>query len=203
MVLSQQAAWVANLRPRMPHCVCVWSMALCSALMSFVSVQAKGAELNLEESRLKVALIYNFSQYVDWPETAFADPGAPFFICVLGDERITQMLAPILRRHHRSRPIKIKMLTNQEEARSCHILYLDKDGGGNSEFAPDKMLGEASVLTISNDVKSLESGFAIAFTFQEERVGLNMNMAAVRKAKLKVSAKLVEIANRVVGEVGR
>lgn len=203
MVLSQHTVWHANVRLRRSFYDCVWRLAWYGICLLSLPIKTMAAELNPEESRLKVALLYNFSQYVDWPEAAFADPTAAFIICVLGDERITQMLTPIQRRHHRTRPIKIKSLTNLEEARTCHILYLDKDGSGSIDYVPDKALGESAVLTISNDVKALESGFAIAFSFQEERVGLNMNMAAVRKAKLKVSAKLVEIANRVVGEVGR
>lgn len=186
---------------RIGFCAILLPALLLSALL--ISPHASASEFSQEESRLKVALIYNFSQFVEWPDTAFVDPSTVFSICVLGDERVTQILSPIQRRHYKSRPIRIKTLTNVDEARLCHILYLDKDGTSGPEFAPDKVLGEAPVLTISNDAKALENGFAIAFSFQDERVGLNMNLAAVRKAKLKVSAKLVEIANRVVGDVGR
>lgn len=166
-------------------------------------VPAVADERSDEEDRLKVELIYNFSRFVEWPETAFADASSPFIACVLGDEAIAQMLRPVQNRRHRNRSIRIKILTSLEDLKLCHILYFDKQGVTTLDLSPDKVLGELPVLTISNDIKSLSKGYAITFSWQDDKISLNMNLAAVRKAKLKVSAKLIEVANRVVGEVGQ
>lgn len=160
-------------------------------------------ERSEEEDRLKVELIYNFSRFVEWPETAFADASSPFIACVLGDESIAQMLRPVQNRRHRNRSIRVKILTSLEDVKLCHIIYVDKQGTTTLDLSLDKVLGELPVLTISNDTKALSKGFAIVFSWQDDKISLNMNLAAVRKAKLKVSAKLIEVANRAVGEVGR
>lgn len=187
--------------------VCLWRLAR-SFLLLFcwqfcASTPAFADERSDEEERLKVELIFNFSRFVEWPETAFADATSPFIACVLGDESIAQMLRPVQNRRHKGRAIRVKILTSLEDVKLCHIIYFDKQGTTTLEFLPDKVLGELPVLTISNDAKALSKGFAITFAWQDDKISLNMNLAVVRKAKLKVSAKLIEVANRSIGEVGR
>lgn len=169
----------------------------------FISAPAFADERSDEEDRLKVELIYNFSRFVEWPDTAFTDASAPFIACVLGDESIAQMLRPVQNRRHRNRSIKVKILTSLEDAKLCHIIYFDKQGTTTLDLSPDKVLGDLPVLTITNDTRALSKGFAVSFSWQDDKISLNMNLAAVRKANLKVSAKLIEVANRAVGEVGR
>ncbi len=194
----------AHLTSRLVSRVCarLRSFSLLLVLPLFTLTPAVADDMTGEE-RLKVELIFNFGRFVEWPEAAFADATSPFITCVLGDESIALALRPLQSRRHKGRPIKVKVLTSLEDVKLCHIIYFDKQGTTTLDFSPDKVLGELPVLTISNDIKALAKGYAISFSLQDDKISLNMNLAAVRNAKLKVSAKLIEVANRAVGEVGR
>src|ERR1700756_4784994 len=38
------------------------------------------------EYAVKAAYLYKFTPFVEWPASAFAGPGSPFNVCVLGDD---------------------------------------------------------------------------------------------------------------------
>lgn len=40
-----------------------------------------------EEYRTKASYLATFPSFIEWPETAFSSPDAPFLVCVLGDFR--------------------------------------------------------------------------------------------------------------------
>ncbi|MES2125773.1 MAG: YfiR family protein [Pseudomonadota bacterium] len=158
--------------------------------------RAADADMGLEERRLKVALIYNFSQFIEWPAAALGAADAPFQICVLGPDPFGATLLAVQKRSLQGHPILVSHPQNLDEARHCHILYSDQLRGRDVARA----LADATVLTVSSSPNAAEEGIGIGFVQQADRIRWNMNLAAVRHAQLKVSAKLIEIAVTVVGE---
>ncbi len=152
-----------------------------------------------QEALLKVALIYNFSQFIEWPASAFSAPSAPLSICVMGSDPFGNSLAALSKRSSNGRPIAIAYPQTLAEARLCQILYVD--GAQRTALGRDlgNALGAAPVLTISSSDAS-EAGIAIRFVHYAGKIRWTMNLDATRRARLKVSAKLIEIAVEVLGE---
>lgn len=173
---------------------------LLALLLSAAGTRAAAPDLRLTESELKAALIYNYTQFIEWPASAFARAGAPFQICVVGNPALRSALQPLGKRSHRGHPIAITQPASRDEMQHCHVLYAENRRALGNGVDIGAMLGDAATLTISSAADAVDSGFAIGFVATNDRIRWNMNLDAVRRARLKVSANLIEIALNVVGE---
>ncbi len=63
------------------------SVALTLAFSPSAQAQ-RGAELN----RLKAAFIFQFTNFVEWPEDTFEDDSSPFVICVVGNDIVKEII---------------------------------------------------------------------------------------------------------------
>ena len=158
---------------------------------------------SVDEYQLKAVLIYNFSKFIEWPASAFADNSANFQICVMGRNPFGDALKSLTSRSYQTHPIVIQYPQTASEAKSCHILYID-DASKSAEWHDiSRALADASILTVSNGAESAQSGSGIAFVSREGKIRWVLNLTATRKAQLKVSAKLVEIAADIIGDPAR
>nr|WP_315488366.1 YfiR family protein [uncultured Rhodoferax sp.] len=173
----------------------VWVLG---ALGWYSSPHAQG--LSAEEYKLKAAFIYNFTQYVEWPATAFASPSAPFVVCVAGTNPFGEHLKALESRSYKTHAISVAFPKTIAEARNCHILYADDLRGTNFGRDPWKALADSPLLTVSSTSEATEAGIGIGFVIQSGRLRWALNLGATRQAQLKVSSKLIEIAASVTGE---
>jgi len=158
---------------------------------------------NVHDYQLKVVFIYNFSKFIEWPEAAFADNNASFQVCVVGENPFGESLQSLNSRLYKTHPIAVKFPQSLAEAKNCHILYIGESGKSTPWRDLIKNLGDAPVLTVSSSGDAAESGIGIGFVTKEGKIRWDLNLNATRKAQLKVSAKLVEIAASIIGEVPR
>ena len=156
-----------------------------------------------QEFRVKTAFIYNFSQFIEWPATSFATPAAPLTICVMGEDPFGDSLLALQKRSYLTHPIVISYPKTVAEARTCRILYVDDPARTALGRDVAKALGDAPVLTVSSSEDATSSGVCIGFLLQDGKIRWTLNLDAARRAHLKVSAKLIEIAVSVVGETPR
>jgi len=178
-----------------------WSIAI---ILLWTS--ALGHAQNIDsanEYQLKAVFIYNFSKFIVWPESAFADSAAGFQICVMGDDPFGDVMKALSGRSYLSHPIQIKYPHNLNEAKKCHILYVTDSGKSTQWRDIVKNLGDAPVLTVSSSEEAMQTGFGIGFVIMDGKIRWAINLNSTRKAQLKVSAKLVEIAISIVGESAR
>ena len=68
------------------------SVVLTLALSPSAKAQ-RGAELN----RLKAAFVFQFTNFVEWPDDAFEDDSSPFLIGVVGNDAVRDILAANVR----------------------------------------------------------------------------------------------------------
>jgi hypothetical protein len=97
---------------------------ICFVLIA-VSPHAFAQGDNEGEYRLKLAFLYNFAQFVQWPPEAFHDPAAPLTLCVAGQDpfqgEIEQSLSGRTVGGH---PIEIKRLRPNDDPRACHMIFV-------------------------------------------------------------------------------
>lgn len=171
-----------------------WLMPCLAAFAGSAAIAAESAD----EYRLKAAFMYHFTQFVDWPAGAFASAEAPFTICVFGADPFGEALKALEKRNVKGRPIAIAYPRSAAETQACRILYSDA-----TDRNLIKTLGEAPVLSVTSRADAAEAGFGIGFVAQGDKVRWMLNLDAARRAQLKLSAKLIEIAVTVVGETGK
>ena len=152
-----------------------------------------------DEYRVKAALIYNFTQYIEWPDSAFANADSTFVVCVAGHDPFGSSLLAMQKLTYKTRTIVIKYPQTIAEARLCHILYVEDPNTTMLDHDAMNVLGESPVLSISSNEAAMEAGIGIGFVHQAGKVRWTLNLNAVRRARLKVSVKLIEIAVEIIG----
>lgn len=172
------------------------------ASLSAPVTQAQTAD-NVNEYQLKAVFLYNFSKFIVWPDNAFPDGASEFGICVLGNNPFGDALSALAHRTYQAHPITIHFPQNAAEARSCQILYVDDIAGSPKWQEVLRALADAPLLTVSNGTGSAQFGTAISFVQRDGKIRWVLNLNSTRKAQLKVSAKLVEIATDVIGDAAR
>jgi len=151
------------------------------------------------EYQVKAVFLFNFSQFVEWPQEAFPAADAPFVIAVVGEDPFgAQLDAAVRGENVLGHPLVVKRYRTVGEVESCQILYIS-----DSELARiDKILNSVerrSVLTVSDIDRAAERGAVIQFTNERNRLRLRINVAAAKAAGLTISSKLLRPAE-IVGE---
>jgi hypothetical protein len=151
------------------------------------------------EYRVKAVFLYNFAKFIEWPPDAFAAPGAPFGLCVLGNDPFGPDLEQLVgSKVVQGRPLAIRRLADLKAMSGCHILFVAA-ADGRKLPAILQTVGSAPILTVGEDPDFTQLGGAMRFFLLENRVRFEINVAATARAHLKLSAKLLDLA-RVVGK---
>lgn len=155
-------------------------------------IQERPAMAGDLETKVKVAYIYNFTKFIDWPD----DDSEPISICVIGSDPIRTMLGELSIREVKGRPLRIMRVKDSNSIPSCHLLFISRSEESQIPSILQRLQG-TRVLTVSDIPQFAKRGGMISFITERDRVKIEINQRTVRQAGLKVSAKLLEIA-RVV-----
>ena len=168
--------------------------AACVALPGFTAWPAAPAG----EYQVKAAYLFNFGQFVEWPAAAYASPGAPFVIGILGDDPFGGVLDAVVRGESLGgRPLAIKRFRTPGEITDCNILFIARSEAERLEHTLQALRGR-HILTVT-DVAGAESRTAIIVLLTENnRIRMRINIAEARANDLVISSKLLRPAE-VVG----
>jgi hypothetical protein len=166
--------------------VAVWVAALCT-------VRAADAT---REYQVKAAYIYNFSNFVVWPATAFAGPAAPFDVCTVGEPTWGTALDDTLRNEQvAGHPMRVVVDPQPAQLRTCHILAVVGDPPDEVDLL--RAVQGAPVLTIGESARFLARGGVIRFALDQGRVRFDINPRTAAAAGLTLNARLLQVAREV------
>ena len=153
------------------------------------------------EYKIKAGYLYNFTKFISWPENELET----FNLCILGEDPFGSIIDPIEKRTVKNKPIRLFRLRSITEVKRCQIVYVthvDKKKDSAKISLPEVLAISSleNILTVGESRQFTESGGMIAFFIQEEKVRLYINLQALRKSGLDVSAKLLEVAEIYEGE---
>lgn len=145
------------------------------------------------EYKVKAAYIYNFTKFVTW-----ADDGSETFnLCILGDDPFGELIDPIEQRTAMGRPIKLFRLDSLRSIKKnhhCHILFVSSSV---KDMPPAKDVENSLVVGDSDEF--IARGGMIGFDTHQGKIKFQINLNAIKQSGLKVSAKLLEVAEVVKG----
>jgi hypothetical protein len=149
------------------------------------------------EYELKAAFLFNFAKFVDWPPNAFANPTAPFSVCVLGTDPFGGALDDVLRgKFIADHPVSVVRIKRVADITRCQILFVAASESRHLTEILIKLRGEC-VLIIGETDDFASSGGVIQFTLEDNRVRFFINTDAAGRAGLKISSKLLALAKIV------
>ncbi|MEY2408375.1 MAG: hypothetical protein QOF48_1045 [Verrucomicrobiota bacterium] len=175
-------------------------MVLLSAGCSIFQAHAQTqTQTQAREYDLKATFLFSFSQFVEWPATAMADTNSPFVIGILGNDPFGGFLDDLVRNERvHDKPIRIKRFSKVEEALGTHILFISKSELPKTEAILEK-LGSRPILTVGEAVERsfARRGGVIGLVTENKKIRVRINMEAADRAQLKISTKLLRIAEIV------
>lgn len=148
-------------------------------------------------AKVKAIFLYNFSKYVEWPETMGS---GRFRIGIYGnypaiEEELTKM-SKIKRRGDRS--FEIVTFKSMEDLEPTHILYVVKNSG--MDFTQiSKQLEKSPTLLVTEEDGFIRKGAHINLYYENNKQKLEINPESFDEHGLKVSAQLLSISKVVNG----
>jgi hypothetical protein len=153
------------------------------------------------EYDVKAAFLYNFTKFVDWPPSAFADERSTFKICVLGQDPFGKTLEELAKGGEAGRNLTVLRVDEMSRPAGCQILFISR----SERARMPQILGQlrdAPVLTVADTDGFLDHGGIINFTLEKSKVRFEINHQAAERAGIKISSKLLRLASHVKGSPG-
>lgn len=162
------------------------------------TAQAAGPKVT-REYLIKAALLYNFAKFTDWPAHSFEGPDAPLLICVLGADPFGPALKTIEGKVIKNRPVVTRVVSRVLDSRRCHVIFVsDSEQSRLAEIL--ELVGDDPILTIADMPDFAVSGGIINLKVVENKSRFDINLAAAHRANLKLSSKLLILAQQVMAD---
>lgn len=177
------------------RCTCGFLlMALFAALVCSTGLCAESA--TQREYEIKAAYLYNFINYIDWPENAFPAPGGTITVGVVGQSPFAPALEVLNGKQIKGRTVALKQITDTKDLDQCQIVFIN-----SSEKArlPELLakLKDLRVLTVSEIDGFAEQGGIINFISEHNKVRFEINPDAAHRLGLNISSELLKLAKLV------
>jgi len=150
-----------------------------------------------ELRKVQAALLYKFYFYVHGLPSQQADTSHPFRIGVLGEDPFGEYLDPVLELLARGHRVVVERSSELEDIRDCELVFISRSEEARLAEIMNALNGEPRVL-VSDIEHFADSGGTIGFVLVEGSVGFEINQRAAQATDLKLSSRLLRLAERVL-----
>ena len=186
--------------------VLVLTIVLSSSGPSMTMAEELSADLtqlsleDLMDIQIKAAFVHHIAKFVQWPEGTLADPGEPFGLYTMGEDRFDNAFDSFKGRMIHNRPLLVRKLDAVEDIPTdCRILFVGVMEEMEIQRVLSKVAGRA-ILTISDGTEFTESGGTIGLITVNNRIRFTINSLSAREAGLTISSNLLKLALSINGE---
>lgn len=152
----------------------------------------------LDENQLKAAYLYNFARYVEWPGESHDSSGSALQIGVVGGGEVSDLLKKtVAGKTVGDRKLNVVDLPSYNDGRNSHILFIP---GETSAVEMNRLLEDLKgthVFVVADADGFAKRGGIANFIVSDSRVKFAINQDAATRAGLKVSSKLLRLAELV------
>jgi len=150
-----------------------------------------------QEYQIKAVFLFNFTQFVEWPASAFPEPTSPFTIGILGTDPFGPYLDETIRGETlNGHPLLVKHFSSIKEIDACHILFISESSKSEIKTAFEKVKA-MPILTVGDMANFTKQGGMIRFITENNKTRIRINLEVAKSADLKISSKLLRLAEIV------
>lgn len=169
-----------------------WLIGILSAICLPLLLHASTGFAKTEQD-IKVAYLFNFMKFIDWPESEYQDS---IRLCILGEDPVNEKLKQLNGRTIHRLPLDVVFMLKPDENQSCHVVFV---GESEKKFIHTivDFYSNTPTLTVSSMENFTNSGGIIGFITLGNIIRFNINLKQARDTQLSISSKLLELANQV------
>ncbi len=177
--------------------ICVFSLFILSICIP--TNQANTQPLlkeEFKEYRAKAFFLRKLFYFIEWPEENKDKNDETFIIAVLGENPFSLEDENKKNIRVKGRQIIFKHFDELKDLTPCHILFIDN----SEEMNWDKIYEytkDWKTLTVADFDEFAKKKGMIHLLAQEKKIHFKINLSAVKRAKLKVSAQFIKLAETV------
>jgi hypothetical protein len=157
------------------------------------------AQANSGADRAEAMYLKKMLSFVQWPSS----PGVPdeaFRVCVAGGYRNSFVFAEEMRGTKvEGRRIEVRSIRKEESLKNCQVLFIGSPEPKLRAKLLESVKG-AQILTVGDDAGFLEAGGILELSYAGNTNQFTVNLRAARNAGLKIDARLLALAQRVLTE---
>lgn len=143
------------------------------------------------EYELKAVYLFNFSNFVYWPNTQIGE----FTFGIFQKDKVSDVLEDIIKQKNIEKDIyRIKFLKTTDDIANCNILYISDIKSNDLIKILDK-LKNRPILSVGNNIENFcQEGGIINFQLYNAAKPFEINNFAATSSFLKISPKLLRLA---------
>jgi len=168
-----------------------------SMAMNFtVITMAKAAD---REYAIKAVFLYNFFNYIQWPDEIIIANGNPSInLCIYGDDPFGAALIHIQKKMAKKMTLTIVHLKPKDriDKMSCHMLYVSLSEKSNLDPLIDR-IKHHGVLTVSDINGFSHNGGIIELARKGDKIKLIINISRLETSGFRANSQILKIANLV------
>jgi hypothetical protein len=172
------------------------ALLLCSALLG-ASLPVRAHISSSEEYRLKLAFLFNFAKFVDWPEDAFPSPQAPLNICIVGRDPFDPDLEQqIGERTVNGHACVTRRLSPRDDFKACQIIFVPA-ASDSSLPAVLRQAGASGAIIVGETTGFASRGGTVNFVLEGARLLFEVNLEASQRTRSRISSRVLALAKIV------
>lgn len=167
--------------------------------MAFVSLchAAAAAGDAALEFAVKATFICKFAPFVEWPPAALPARQSPISICIVGNDRVSELLSKAAAGQHAGdHPLSVRHVHSVAADGTCQIAYIAEADPTAVSAQLDALRG-TPVLTVTDADRTPGAMGIIGFTIKDHRVRFRVDDATAEAGGLEISSKLLNLAYSV------
>jgi len=149
------------------------------------------------EYEVKAAFLFNFVKFIDWPSACHLNATSPILVGVVGKDPFGDALESVIgQKKVKGRNLTIRRYQDIADIDSCHVLFIAESESSRLDRVFDHLNGR-SVLTVSDMDAFTQRGGIIQLYVKANKVRFEINLDSAENINLKISAKLLNLAETV------
>jgi len=158
------------------------------------------ATQNTREQAIKAVFLFNFTNFIFWPDDAFNSEQQPFKLCTLGDATFNTVLTVTLENQiaKNGRRLNSHLIEADDDndylqtLESCHILYIKTNTTQLDTILT--VTDNHPILTVSDTDDFIDQGGIVQFFKRDNKIKLRINRAMLKAVQLGADANLLKLA---------
>lgn len=145
------------------------------------------------EAAVKVAFLYNFFKFIEWPESATT--ANRYSLCLSSHTDFGDHILMLEGKSVNGKPLDIISNIAGKDLKSCHLLFIDAaDNPG--EYARE--LKGLPIVTVSDKSGFINQGGTIGLVQDGNRLTFEVNLDTANAANTRISAQLLKLAKTIL-----